>query len=63
MLNYERLSDAVALRIENDKKCGSLPSHGFCESDVIRRVPSDKDRANVWRTAFIRDIDKIMHCP
>ena len=63
MLNYEKLSDAAAQRIENDKKCGSLPTHGFCENDVIRRIPSDKDKANVWRTAFIRDIDKIMHCP
>ena len=58
MLNYEKLSDAVTLRIENDKKFGSLPQFGFCEGDVIRRIPSDKDKANVWRTAFIRDIDK-----
>ena len=24
---------------------------------------SNKDKANIIRTAFIRDIDKIIHCP
>lgn len=62
-LNYENLSQETVSRIENDIINGTRPSFGFCEGDVIRRVPSDKDRANIWRTAFVRDIDKILHCP
>ncbi|MDE6690631.1 MAG: HD domain-containing protein, partial [Clostridia bacterium] len=31
--------------------------------DVVRRVDNPHDSGSVWRTAFIRDIDKIMNCP
>jgi len=62
-LNYENLSYDLASRIENDINNNTRPNFGFSESNVIRRIPSDKDRANVWRTAFVRDIDKILHCP
>ena len=35
---------------------------GFDDEKATRRNP-DKDKANLIRTPFIRDIDKIMHCP
>ena len=62
-LNYEMLSDELCKRMIEDKATGNLPALGFCDDNVIRRERSDKDEANVWRTAFIRDIDKILHCP
>ena len=62
-LNYENLTPTLEERILSDRKNNTLPSFGFCEDKVIRRTPSKKDTANVWRTAFIRDIDKILHCP
>lgn len=62
MLNYEKLSDKTAEKIEADRKSNVFSDVAFCEDGVVRRNP-DKDRANVIRTAFIRDIDKIMHCP
>ena len=62
-LNYETLSSELVERIQKDKLNNTRPSFGFCEEQVMRRMPSDKDNANVWRTAFVRDIDKIMHCP
>ena len=62
MLKYEKLSDEMALKIESDRKNGSMPDLGFDEANVIRRN-NDRDRANIIRTAFIRDIDKIIHCP
>ena len=58
----EKLSDELTLRMESDIKNGTLPSYGFCDDNVIRRIP-EKDEATVWRTAFTRDIDKILHCP
>lgn len=62
MLRYERLSATVAEQIEQDRNKNTLPQVGFDETDVIRRN-NDRDRADVIRTAFGRDIDKIMHCP
>ena len=61
MLYYENLSKSTENRIKNDIKNQTLPCFAFDESKVIRRA--DRDSATVWRTAFIRDIDKILHCP
>ena len=62
MLNYERLSDEISIRIETDREKGFGANMAFNEASVIRR-DSTKDKANVIRTAFVRDIDKIIHCP
>ncbi len=63
MLNYEKLSPALIARIEEDRRTGRTPRLAFDESAVLRRADTDRDRASVWRTAFIHDIDKILHCP
>ncbi|MBQ8203474.1 MAG: HD domain-containing protein [Clostridia bacterium] len=62
MLNYQKLSNELAERIKNDREGNTLPKVAFYEDDVIRR-DNGRDKANVIRTAFIRDIDKIIHCP
>ena len=62
MPQYEQLSKELSERIEYENQTGTFVSYAFSDADVIRRK-MDKDTANVWRTAFIRDIDKIMHCP
>lgn len=62
MLKYERLTDEIAERIEIDRANNTVPTMGFNEEKVIRRH-TDRDNANILRPAFIRDIDKIMHCP
>jgi dGTPase len=62
MLNYEKLSADLSTKIKADRENNSLPQVAFIEDDVIRRDNS-KDKANIIRTAFIRDIDKIIHCP
>lgn len=62
MLKYESLSSELTEKIENDRHLGNLPDLAFDEAKVIRR-DNNKDKASVIRTAFIRDIDKIMHCP
>jgi len=63
MLQYEALSEATAKRIAEDTRQGTKPAVAFDEADVVRRSNTERDRANVWRTAFIHDIDKILHCP
>lgn len=62
MLNYQSLSAELTEKILADRKNGTLPMTGFDETNTIRRN-DQRDKANVIRTAFVRDIDKIMHCP
>ncbi len=62
VLKYERLSKNTENKILADRENGSYPRVAFDESHVIRR-DSERDKASVIRTAFIRDIDKIIHCP
>lgn len=61
-LRYERLSAEVEQKMNEDIANGTLPALSFDENKVIRRN-NERDKASVVRTAFIRDIDKIMHCP
>ncbi len=62
MLNYERLSDNISKQIENDRKNDNLSAFGFDEENALRRN-NERDKASAIRTAFIRDTDKIIHCP
>ena len=62
MLNYEKLSDELIAQIQSDRERNALLNVAFDETNVIRR-DNERDKANIIRTAFIRDIDKIIHCP
>lgn len=57
MLKYEKLSDSLQDRINKE----IFDGHGF-EDNAVRRNP-DHDRATLWRPAFVRDVEKIMHSP
>ena len=59
---YERLTPETEKRIITEKAEKSFASLAFNEDNVIRRDP-DKDKADIIRTAFVRDCDKIIHCP
>ena len=63
MLNYEALSTEREAQIRADRAAGRLPDFACPNEAAIRRRDVETDRANLWRTPFIRDIDKIMHCP
>lgn len=62
MHNYEKLSKEIENKIISEKENNTFTDFSFNENNAIRRNPQ-RDKASVWRTAFIRDIDKIMHCP
>ena len=62
MLKYEKLSAEISEQIQRDRENNTMPNVGFDECGVVRRN-NERDKANVIRTAFIRDIDKIIHCP
>ena len=63
MPNYESLSPQLTKRMEEEKAAGTFPKVAFDNSKSIRRRPSTADHASLWRPAFVRDIDKILHCP
>ena len=45
------------------EKAQNLSTFACKEEQAIRRTDNPHDKSNVWRTAFIRDTDKILHCP
>ena len=61
-LKYDKLSDELQEQIINDRKEGKINPYRFNESDVIRR-DMNHDKENLWRPAFVRDIEKILHLP
>lgn len=61
-LKYDKLSEEVQQRIISDRENNSQPGYGARDEDVIRRN-MERDRQNLWRPSYIRDIEKIMHCP
>ena len=63
MSTYKTLSKELSDRIESERKNGTYLNLAFDESLAIRRNDLEKDTANILRTPFMRDIDKIMHCP
>ena len=61
-LKYEKLSDEISGKIALDRANGEGSALAFPDDEVVRRNPCF-DKATLLRPAFIRDIDKIMHCP
>ncbi len=62
MLKYESLSAELCQLIEHENKTSTYKNMGFENDNVIRRQ-RENDKANIWRKPFVRDIDKVMHCP
>ena len=62
MRNYETLSENVIHKIEEEQQTASFKNVGFDDRKITRRT-AEKDRTNVWRNAFMQDIDRIMRCP
>lgn len=63
MAHYETISTELQEKIAQERINGSVPAYGFDERHAIRRKDNPHDYANVWRGAFIRDVDKILNCP
>jgi dGTPase len=59
---YISLSKELQSRIIEDRNNGWINPYRCNNEDVIRR-DMDHDKANLWRPAFVRDCEKIMHIP
>ena len=62
MSNYERLSPELAERMRRDIADNNRPNFARDSSFAVRRDPSS-DRESIWRPAYSRDVDKILHSP
>jgi len=59
---YEKLSPELSERIREDIERGTRPQFMADSSRAVRRNPA-YDRESIWRPAYARDVDKIMHSP
>ena len=63
MTKYDKLPKEIEQQIIQDRKSSSANSLGFLDKNAIRKAPSTFDKATLFRSNFIRDIDKILNCP
>ena len=61
-LKYDKLSPELQKKIESDRNSGWVNPYRCNDDAVIRRNPKH-DAPNLWRPAFVRDIEKIIHLP
>ena len=59
---YESLSPEITERMRYDIEHGTRPDFAAKSSLAKRRNPDD-DKESIWRPAYARDVDKIMHSP
>ena len=62
MGKYNSLSKELQERIIEDRSKHLVNPYAFKDENVIRRR-MEHDKANLWRPAFVRDCEKIMHLP
>lgn len=62
MTHYHSLSQELIEKIQKDKENYRENPYAFRDRDITRRE-REHDRANLWRPAFVRDVEKIMHVP
>ena len=63
MPKFEEISSELSARLARDMAGHTLPNVGTADGMAFRRIALDSDLPTVWRPAFIKDVDKIMHCP
>ena len=59
---YKSLTPELQEQIAKDRAEHKINPYACKDEDIIRRDPSH-DKANIWRPAFVRDVEKIMHIP
>lgn len=62
MPNYHSLTEELQEKIREDRKNHWVNPYAFADESVVRREEMH-DRANLWRPAFVRDSEKILHVP
>lgn len=60
--NYEHISKELTERIQYDNEHGTRPNFAADSRKAVRR-DMNSDKESVWRPAYLRDTDKILHSP
>ena len=60
--SYMTISPELQEQIRKDRAEHKENPYACKDEDIIRRDPTH-DKANIWRPAFVRDVEKIMHIP
>ena len=60
--NYHKISEELQNKIKEDMKNHYQSLYRCNDEDIIRRN-MERDKATLWRPAFQRDIEKILHIP
>ena len=60
--NYHKISEELQNRIKEDMKNHYESPYRCNDEDIVRRN-MERDQATLWRPAFQRDIEKILHIP
>lgn len=61
-LKYDKLSNDLQRQIELDRKEGWINPYR-CDDEMCIRRNVNRDSPSLWRPAFVRDIEKILHLP
>lgn len=61
-LKYSELNTETEKKIKKNRENNWVSEFRFNDDNAIRRR-KNRDNPNIWRTAFVRDIDKILHLP
>lgn len=62
MLCYHELSKELQMEIIRDREEGWKNPYAYTDEQVIRKNQK-RDKASLWRPAFVRDVEKIIHSP
>ena len=57
------LSDALVERMTDDRARGWRNPYRTDDAQALRREERPGDAPNIWRPAFVRDVEKIIHTP
>lgn len=57
------LSDELIERMSDDRARGWENPYRTSDEDALRREERPADHSSIWRPAFVRDVEKILHMP
>jgi len=59
---YNQLDETLQKQIKEDRKNNWINPYAFTDENAFRREP-ERDKSNLWRPTFVRDIEKVLHMP
>jgi len=62
MLHYNALSPELQQRISDDRRAGWV-NPWRCGDETALRRDMGRDAATLWRPAYVRDVEKVLHSP